>query len=166
MNVVRFWQHTVVVCCFLLVLVGCSTASESAGPYATYYKVSAPIQCVPYARDVSGIDLRGNAYTWWDQAAQNNYPRGNKPAPGAVLVLRNTGKLRYGHLAVVNRIVSAREIDVTHSNWGSDKNSRSLIYRSMRVQDVSPKNDWSLLRFWNGKSFGAPYPAYGFIYKT
>ena len=109
--------------------------------------------------------MRGNAHTWWDQAPKYDYTRGKQPERGAVLVLRNTGKLKYGHLAVVNRVVNSREIDITHSNWGSDKSSRSRIWKSMRVKDVSPKNDWSLLRFWNGKSFGAPYAAYGFIYK-
>ena len=27
-----------------------------------------PLQCVPYAREHSGIKLFGDAYTWWDQA--------------------------------------------------------------------------------------------------
>ncbi|MGB3214468.1 MAG: CHAP domain-containing protein [Alphaproteobacteria bacterium] len=161
----RFWQYSLTVFAFLLVLAGCSSTSESAGAYGKYYKVAKPIQCVPYARKVSGIKMRGNAHTWWDQAPKYDYTRGKQPERGAVLVLRNTGKLKYGHLAVVNRVVNSREIDITHSNWGSDKSSRSRIWKSMRVKDVSPKNDWSLLRFWNGKSFGAPYAAYGFIYK-
>ena len=26
------------------------------------------LQCVPYARQVSGIQIYGDAWTWWDQA--------------------------------------------------------------------------------------------------
>lgn len=151
--------------CFILILVSCASSSESAGPYATYYKVPKPVQCVPYARDVSGINIMGDAHTWWAKAEQQNFKRGRAPVPGAVLVLSKTEKLRHGHLGVVKNVVGPRDIDITHSNWGSDKQSRSLIYKSMRVKDVSPKNDWTLLRFWNGKSFGAPYPAHGFIYQ-
>jgi hypothetical protein len=42
---------------------------------------SGPMQCVPYARQVSGIDLRGDAWTWWGNAA-GRYERGKKPAAG------------------------------------------------------------------------------------
>lgn len=165
MDKLRIFKQSLSVFCFMLVLVSCSSVSESAGPYATYYKVPKPIQCVPYARDVSGIPLMGDAHTWWAKAGEQNFKRGKAPASGAVLVLSKTDRLRHGHLAVVKRVVGPRDIDITHSNWGSDKKSRSLVYKSMRVKDVSPKNDWSLLRFWNGKSFGAPYPAQGFIYQ-
>jgi hypothetical protein len=34
----------------------------------------------------------------------------------------------------------------------------------VRVIDVSPGNDWSELRVWNGSDFGKSYPAAGFIY--
>ena len=37
-----------------------------------------PLQCVPYARDHSGVKIFGDAYTWWDQAA-GKYPRGHAP---------------------------------------------------------------------------------------
>ncbi|MCB1592616.1 MAG: CHAP domain-containing protein [Alphaproteobacteria bacterium] len=152
-------------CLFILVLTGCATGSYSAGPYAKFYRVPHPIQCVPYARKVSGIPIMGNAHTWWAQAGQLHYQRGSRPQNGAVLVLSQGNKLRYGHLAVVKRVIGPREIDVTHSNWGNDRTSRSLVYEFMRVRDVSPRNDWTQLRFWNGKSFGSVYPAYGFIYK-
>ena len=38
-------------------------------------------QCAPYARMVSGIDLHGNAGTWWGKAA-GRYDRGEAPAVG------------------------------------------------------------------------------------
>src|SRR6185437_7157556 len=62
-----------------------------------------PIQCVPYARQVSGIDLRGDAWTWWGQA-KGHYARGKKPRPGAVLVFKKTRALPRGHLSVVTRV--------------------------------------------------------------
>jgi len=118
------------------------------------------LSCVPYARQRSGIALRGDAYAWWDAAA-GRYPRGAAPAPGAVLVLNQTDRLRSGHLAVVKTVINAREILVDHANWIPDE-----VVTNMPVIDVSPANDWSQLRFWNAPSrtFGAIYPASGFVY--
>lgn len=118
------------------------------------------LSCVPYARQRSGITLRGDAYAWWDAAA-GHYSRGAKPAQGAVLVLNQTERLRSGHLAVVKAVIGPREILVDHANWIPDE-----VVMNMPVIDVSPDNDWSLLRFWNAPSrtFGAIYPASGFVY--
>jgi surface antigen len=131
-----------------------------------YYGIN-PIQCVIYTRDISGINIYGNAHSWWPQAHQKNYKRGAKPKKDSVLVLKKTRKLRYGHVAVVKKIVDKRHIDITHSNWGSDRKKRSFIYQTMRVKDISRKNDWSSLVFWNmyTKNYGSPYAAHGFIYQ-
>lgn len=153
----------------LLLLAGCAGIDISepvtSSPYATVRRVSSPVQCVPYARDVSGIWIRGDAYTWWDSAAPR-YQRGHAPRPGAVMVLARTKQMKHGHLAVVKDIIGPRQINVTHSNWGNDRRSRRLIYDSMRVEDISPRNDWSSVRFWNIEDnvFGFPYAARGFIY--
>jgi surface antigen len=116
---------------------------------------------------MSGIPIHGDAWTWWNQAA-GNYQRGCLPVPGAVLVLARTNKLPRGHLAVVTQVLAPRDINVTHTNWGSDWLSRRVTYESVRVQDVSPANDWTSVRFWNDEAgvFGFPYPAMGFIYKA
>ena len=45
------------------------------------------LQCVPYAREVSGIRIYGDAHTWWDQAA-GHYARGVRPRVGAVMSFR------------------------------------------------------------------------------
>jgi len=126
-----------------------------------------PMQCVPYAREVSGIELYGDAYTWWDQAAAH-YPRGQKPVRGAVLVLAKTPRLPYGHVAVVERVLSPRMIEVTHVNWGQDYWSRITVQDGMRVKDISPNNDWSRLQFWVPESgkYGRVYTARGFIYRS
>ena len=57
-------------------------------------------QCAPYAREVSGIQIRGNANTWWGQAA-GRYERGHAPKVGAVLSFESTRRMRVGHVAMV-----------------------------------------------------------------
>jgi hypothetical protein len=123
------------------------------------------IQCVPYVREVSGIDITGDAWSWWG-AAQGRYERGHQPRFMSVLVLSRTQRLKLGHVAVVMDMLGPREIRVTHANFGSDPISRRIIYDSMPAIDVSPANDWSVVRFWNYqlKAWGITYDAYGFIY--
>jgi surface antigen len=123
------------------------------------------MQCVPYARERSGIPIRGDAHTWWKQA-KGKYRRSNKPKEGAVMVLSKTSRLRHGHLAVVEKIIDSRTIEVAHSNWGSDRDSRCVIYKAMPVRDVSKRGDWSCARFFNYETnaFGSPYKVSGFIY--
>ena len=150
----------------LLLLAGCAgDREEFRTPHARGYHAGEPEQCVPFARRMSGIELRGDAYSWWDKASPA-YERGHYPLEGAVLVLSRTKKLPRGHLAVVTNVINQRFIEVAHSNWGNDKESRSVVYEAMRVEDISTKNNWSQLRFWNHEAdqFGFPYPARGFIY--
>jgi hypothetical protein len=118
-----------------------------------------------FAREITGIRIRGDAWTWWDQAS-GLYPRSDTPAQGTVLVLRSTPRLPLGHVGIVRRLVGPREITITHANWGSDDPTRRIIHDSTAVVDVSPANDWSQLRFWNANAhaFGKIYAAYGFIY--
>ena len=120
------------------------------------------LQCVPYARDVSGIEIRGNAKTWWDQAA-GRYDRGGSPREGAVLAMPGSGRMRLGHVAVVSKIVGDREILLSHANWSH----RGGIERNVRAIDVSEQGDWSRVRIWyasNGDLGTTSYPAQGFIY--
>ena len=103
-----------------------------------------PLSCVPFARAHSGIDIHGDAWTWWDQA-QGRYPRGSEPAPGAVMVLAGYSGSKRAHVAVVRRIVSSREIRVDHANWLNN----GAIFLDDPVADVSPDNDWSEVLVWN-----------------
>jgi surface antigen len=147
----------------VLTLPACTTFST---PHARGHYDFSNTQCVPYAREQSGIQLHGDAYSWWAQAPLNGYARGNVPMVGAVLVLKKTPTLSQGHLAVVKHIMTNRQIDVTHSNWGDGWNTRRIIYDDVLIEDASAANDWTLVRFWNHghDCIGAPYPAYGFIY--
>lgn len=147
-------------------LSGCSTIQGlPSSIQSDYYTVKNPVQCVPYAREVSGIEIRGDAHTWWKKSA-GRYVRGHVPEKGAVLVLSKTARMKYGHLAVVKKVTDSRHIEVTQSNWGNDRKTRSVIYKNMPVKDISAKNDWSKVRFWHyaSRSYGRPFVVSGFIY--
>jgi hypothetical protein len=137
---------------------------DITGP--TYSRPTAPyidnVQCVPYARLVSGIELYGDAFTWWD-GANGRYQRGVLPAPGAVLVLAQTDRLRSGHVAVVTQVLNSREILVDHANWVPGQ-----VTQGQAVFDASPANDWTMPRFYNSEAgvYGSIYPARGFIYNV
>jgi surface antigen len=136
----------------------CAQPTRIAGKSSGY----ADLECVSYARQVSGIQIQGDAGTWWHSAA-GGYARSNKPTPMSVLVLTRTRQLPGGHVAVVRSVVGAREIRVDHANW-DDRRTHGRIYENMAVIDVSPRNDWTSLRFWNGAGYGKTYAAHGFIH--
>lgn len=119
----------------------------------------ARVWCVPFARNASGIEIRGDAKTWWPQA-EGKYARGKIPQVGAVMAWTATRKNPRGHIAVVSEIVSDREIRVDHANW-----KRNQVSLQMAVIDVSEANDWSAVRLEsNPGAFGSTYPITGFIY--
>jgi surface antigen len=124
------------------------------------------LQCVPYARQVSGIQIRGDAHTWWGQAA-GRYARGRMPKVGAVMNFRPHGNSHLGHVAAVSRIVDSRTVLIRHANWSPVNGRRGQIEDNVRAVDVSPRNDWSEVRVWYGPSraLGSTrWPLYGFIY--
>jgi surface antigen len=124
------------------------------------------LQCVPYARMISGIDLFGRAASWWHQAV-GRYDQGSLPQAGAVLVFKAISSMRSGHVATVSRVVSNREIEVTHANWSIIHGRRGQIERNVQVVDVSPANDWSQVKVWWAPQQGlgtTSYPTFGFIY--
>lgn len=119
-------------------------------------------QCAPFAREVSGIQIRGNANTWWGQAA-GRYARGSKPQVGSVLSFRSTRRMRVGHVAMVSQVVSKREVRLTHANWSR----RGGVERDVRAVDVSATGDWSMVKVWyapQGDLGTSSYPTDGFIY--
>ncbi len=115
--------------------------------------------CVPYAREVSRIELHGDAFLWWAEAA-GRYARGWRPELGSLLAFRSIPRMPLGHLAVVVKIISSREILVSQANWVPD-----TVTRNVPVIDVSPENNWTEVRqSVGGGRFGMIYPTYGFIY--
>lgn len=125
-------------------------------------------QCVPFARAASGIQIYGDAWTWWDQA-EGHYRRGYAPQVGAVIVFSRTARLPLGHVAVVSRIVDDRVLMVTHANWSRLGGERGHVEQDVTLTDVSQDGDWSAVRVWYRDSDGlgsTAYPIAGFIYGT
>lgn len=117
--------------------------------------------CVPFAREHSGVKIFGDAVTWWNQAG-GRYARGTEPEPGSILVLSGYAGPKHGHVAVVRNIVNSREIRIDHANWLND----GAVYLNDPVVDVSQDNDWSQVRVWNipNNAWGSRiYPVQGFI---
>ena len=140
----------------LRVLLAVGLATAAATPAA------AALQCAPYARAQSGIEIHGNAGTWWDQAA-GRYRRGAEPQVGAVLAFRPSRAMPIGHVAVVAEIVDDRHIYLNHANWSGP----GRIERRALAEDVSAAGDWSEVRVWYApqRSLGLrANPAAGFIY--
>lgn len=124
-------------------------------------------ECVPFARLVSGIQIFGDARTWWEQAA-GRYPTGFRPRAGAVLCFKPTGRMPLGHVAVVTQVLTDRVIQITHANWSPIEGARGQVERNVTVIDVSPQGDWSQVKVWydpRGDLGTSVYPTYGFIYQ-
>lgn len=138
-----------------------SGGSDAIPQQAEIITPSNPISCVPYAREHSGVEIHGDAVTWWDQAA-GRYQRAHEPSLGAIMVLDDYAGPKHGHLAVVRAEDSPRQIRVDHANWLND----GAIYLNDPVVDVSPNNDWSAVRVFNprtGAWGGRTYLVQGFI---
>lgn len=119
-------------------------------------------QCVGFARAETGIDIRGDAHTWWGQAA-GRYERGSVPKLGSVLAFKSVPGMRSGHVAVVTGVVGPREVRLTHANWSH----RGRPEYNVRAIDVSAAGDWSSVRVWYAPTgnLGTRINAtYGFIY--
>ena len=141
---------------------GLDDGAENAGrDFALPY-----IQCVPYARKVSGIQLYGDAHTWWNQAA-GRYARGARPKVGAVMAFRPHGAMQLGHVAAVSRVIDSRTVLLRHANWSPIDGRRGQPEDNVRAVDVSEANDWSEVRVWYAPLGGlgtTHWPVEGFIY--
>lgn len=123
-------------------------------------------QCVPFARKASGIQIYGDAWTWWDQA-NGKYDRGERPRIGSVIAFAKQPRLQLGHVAVVSRIVEDRVLMLTHANWSRQNGARGHAEQDVTVFDVSDDNDWSRVKVWYRDATGlggTTYRVHGFIY--
>jgi surface antigen len=135
--------------------------SACGGPTPRDVGQHVPLDCVPFARALSGIDLHGDAADWWWRA-DGRYARGGAPAVGSVMVFAPAFGLPRGHVSVVSQVISRREILVTQANWVHHR-----VTADQLVVDVSPYADWSLVRVWwppSGALGNTAYPVLGFIY--
>jgi surface antigen len=150
----------------LLTRVALSLAAMSSAPSTAASLLDYVGQCVPFARAASGIQIFGDAWTWWDQA-EGRYRRGEQPRIGSVIVFAKTGRLPLGHVAVVSRIVEKRVLMLTHANWSRQNGERGHAEQDVTLYDVSDDNDWSEVKVWYRDSEGlggTVYPVKGFIY--
>lgn len=134
---------------------------EAYEPIARVTNYRSRLQCVPFARNESGVEIFGNANTWWGQA-QGRYETAEAPSEGAVMVLHGYNTNTRGHVAVVKEQVSPRMVIVDHANWLNG----GEITRDVPVMDVSVAGDWSEVRVWNvtGRHWGGrTYRVQGFI---
>ncbi|GEM_PF-756517 len=135
-----------------------------AGAMLFFLTISTPSlaeQCVSFARRTSGIELRGDAWNWW-QAAEGRYQRGTRPQTGAVMVFKPTSKMKRGHVAVVRQVVDSRHIRIDHANW--PRGRRTL---NAAAVDISFANDWSEVKVTLDPTdirFVRANPVQGFIY--
>lgn len=129
-------------------------------------ELPAYLQCVPYARETSGIQIYGDARTWWEQA-DGRYARGRVPKVGAVMTFVPTEQMQLGHVATVARVIDRRTVLLDHANWSPIDGRRGQIERGVKAVDVSPANDWSEVRVWYAplQDLGTTrWPVAGFIY--
>lgn len=126
------------------------------------------LQCVPYARALTGVEIRGDAHTWWARA-EGRYERGTRPRVGAVMAFTPHGNMRLGHVAAVRKIIDSRTLLISHANWSTIGGIRGHIEENVRVVDTSEANDWSQVRVWytpNAALGGTDWPVRGFIYPS
>ncbi len=171
----RFWRVAPLICVAAISLGACAKAPHQVGSTAQFgidpareamaLREAADLRakgqrvwCVPFARNVSGINIRGNAHTWWNKAA-GTFDQSKTPAVGAVMSFRSTPSMPMGHVAVVSEVLAADRILVDHANWHRDQ-----VSQGMTVIDVSKSGDWSAVRLEsNPDAFGGTYPVNGFI---
>ncbi len=78
------------------------------------------------------------------------------------MVMKSSGAMPMGHVAIVSHIVSDREVLLTHANWQGD----GTVETNVRAIDVSPEGNWSQVRVWYAPVHAMGLrvvPTYGFI---
>ncbi len=146
---------------WLLGLFALSACGSGGGArVGDYVGGNTPVECAPFARALTGVQLRGDAEDWWHEAA-GRYQRASSPEVGSILVLGRSARLPDGHVAVVTRVLSGRQMLVTQANWVHHR-----VTEDQPVIDVSAGNDWSVVRLWwppSGQMGITDYAVRGFI---
>ena len=99
--------------------------------------VSKKLQCVQYARQISTIQIKGNANTWVSTAKKQGYKVSTAPVVGAVL--SEPGLSKDGHVSVV--IASnEKSFTVKEANYISGKITTREIHVTGSQQFIIPKS--------------------------
>jgi surface antigen len=122
------------------------------------------LNCVQYVRQVSPIEISGNAWMWWNNA-KGRYNIDHRPARNSVLVFQRTKSMPAGHVAVVRDILDRRTIRIEHANWAPRSGMKGRVSTEL-VEDISANNDWTSVHVMHkpSMSFGKPYATNGFIH--
>jgi hypothetical protein len=104
--------------------------SACGGPPERDLGLRAPLDCVPFARALSGIHLRGDAADWWWRDG-GRYARGRAPEVGSVMVFAQTSRLPRGHISVVSRVMS-RELGASSRDGRPTGAGRFTIWGLVR----------------------------------
>ncbi len=125
------------------------------------------LNCVEYVRKVSGLNISGDAWEWW-QNANGAYQRGHVPKESAIMVFDHTASMEHGHVAIVSKVMNPRLIAVNHANWAHLRSLKGHVSTGVLVQDVSEKNDWSEVKVMDEAShaFGRSNRILGFVYNV
>ncbi len=144
----------------LAALLAACGSTPRTGPNLAASSRHPGVSCAPFARELSGIALYGEADSWW-QAASGRYARVSRPEVGSALVFQRSGRLPSGHVSVVSAVLAPRQIHVMQANWVPGE-----VDEDQLVIDVSPGNDWTEVRVWyppTNQMGGGTYRTYGFI---
>jgi surface antigen len=139
---------------------GACASDERTGPNLGAARSYPGLNCAPFARELTGLVLRGDAADWWDEAS-GLYARASTPRVGGVLVFRRSGRLPHGHVSVVSRLLDDRHIHVIQANWVPGELDVDQL-----VVDISRYNDWSAVRVWyppTNQMGIHNYATYGFV---
>ncbi len=152
------------------VAIATPTAAAASGPEtrpASGKELPPYLQCVPYAREMSGIaDLRRRAYVVGPGGrAVPARPHAAGRRSDGVSAASQDEAGPCGRRRPESSI--ARTVLLNHSNWSPINGRRGQIERNVKAIDVSPDNDWSSVRVWYHplQAFGKTrWPVHGFIH--
>jgi len=122
-----------------LAITACGSVSTEGGDGVGRW---AAVECAPFARALTGVALTGAAADWWREAA-GRYTRSQTPDVGSLLVFRRSSRLPSGHVSVVSRVISRRQILITSANWVHHR-----VTEDQLVLDISDSGDWTVVRVW------------------
>jgi surface antigen/uncharacterized protein YegL len=89
------------------------------------------VDLVKYLRkDLAKRSFGGYAHKFWDKSKDYNLERDINPVVGSVLVWKagdEKTRLKFGHVAVVTRIMSDDKFEIIEQNWETNKEGKGVV---------------------------------------